>query len=264
MASDRIVGGYYLKARKIQSSWIAHAPPHVREIWDWLLMNANFRDRGTLKAGQIATSYNEIREGLHWMVGYRKERYTKSQCEIAMKLLTKATMITTMKTTRGLIITINNYLYYQNPQNYENHNENYTRATRKPHESHTITEECNKEKNVNNSIELLRSSARNRKRVPCPTLEFVPPGVWEGITEEIMTSWSKAYPACDIRIELAKAAQYVIANPNKRKKNWYRFLVNWLGRAQERGGTFRGFDGKPTPTMSWAARKEAELESKGV
>ena len=49
-AEDKIQGGYYIKARKIQESEIAHAPPHVREIWDWLLWDANWKDNGKLKA----------------------------------------------------------------------------------------------------------------------------------------------------------------------------------------------------------------------
>jgi hypothetical protein len=143
---SRIPGGYYLKARKTQASWIAHAPPHVREIWDWLLMNASFEERQAgekiIKRGQLLTSYEDIREGLHWMVGWRKERYSKWDCEKAMKALTKATMITTQKTTRGLIVTIQNYDYYQNPKNYESHTEDHRKATRKPQTRHTISKEC--------------------------------------------------------------------------------------------------------------------------
>ncbi len=132
--------GYYIKARKIQESWIAHAPPHVREIWDWLLLRANFEDRKIgdkiIERGQLLTSYDDIREGLHWMVGWRKERYSKWDCEKAMKALTKATMIATQKTTRGLIVTILNYDHYQNPKSYESH----TVTTLKSEKSNEINE----------------------------------------------------------------------------------------------------------------------------
>lgn len=147
--ADKIRGGFYLKARKTQQSWIAHAPPHVREIWDWLLLNANWKDDSGLGKGRILTSYKEIREGLHWMVGYRKERYKNWQCEISMKLLTKAAMIATTKTTRGLIVTILNYNKYQDPKNYESRNEIYTKATRKPQGSRTILKEVEEVEEVN-------------------------------------------------------------------------------------------------------------------
>lgn len=127
--SIKIEGGYYIKARKIKNSDIGHAPPHIREIWDYLLREANHSGKKkhgeVLERGQILTTYNEILEDLHWMVGWRKQKYSKAQCETAMKFLRthrrNGPMITTKKTTRGMIITILKYDYYQNPKNYENH-----------------------------------------------------------------------------------------------------------------------------------------------
>jgi len=74
---------------------------------------------------------------------------------------------------------------------------------------------------------------------------------WTGITEEQKTAWSAAYPACDIKTELLKAAEWVKANPKKHKKNWFRFLVNWLARTQERGGTNRSAGRKGDPETAW-------------
>lgn len=156
---SKIKGGYYIKARKIKDSDIAHAPPHVREIWDYLIRKANHSDKKaygeTLKRGQVLTSYDEIREDLHWMVGWRKQRYTKSQCEIAMKFLRKGVgkhaRITTRKTTRGLVVTILNYSFYQNPKNYENYkesyNENYNENDNKSQPHDTIDKNGKNEKN---------------------------------------------------------------------------------------------------------------------
>ena len=142
-----IKGGYYLKARIIQESEIATAPPHVREIWDWLLKEANHKNVGTIKRGQTIRTYKDIQEGLHWMIGYRKETYKKWHCEIAMKWLTNRQMITTTKTTRGLVITICNYDYYQDAKNYEKDSDNHNKATRKPQCTDTINKN---DKNVKN------------------------------------------------------------------------------------------------------------------
>lgn len=136
-----IKGGYILQPRKIDDSDIAKSPPHVREIWMYLLRKANHRDRKVngkvIKRGQALTSYRQILEDLSWYVGARKESYARHHCETAMKALTKATMVTTTKTTRGMIVTILNYDYYQNPKNYDTYNEtdNDTApiATGKPH-----------------------------------------------------------------------------------------------------------------------------------
>ena len=140
-----IKGGFYLKAR-IQGAGIAHAPPHIREIWDWLQRKAMFRDGEQLSRGQLLVTYDDIREGLSWSVGYRKMRYSKWDCEKAIKWLTKETMITTEKTTRGLIITICKYDEYQNPKSYEitnvitNLRSHYESHNEDHNESHTDTD----------------------------------------------------------------------------------------------------------------------------
>ncbi|MFO7842263.1 MAG: conserved phage C-terminal domain-containing protein [Bacteroidales bacterium] len=139
----KIKGGYYIKARKIQNSDIANAPPHVREIWDWLIKEANHTEVDGIKRGTMMRSLNDISEGLCWYVGYRKERYSKSKCEMAMNWLRKRGMIRTTKTTRGMNITICNYDTYQDPSNYETNNEKLTKATRNEQGSDTINKNGN-------------------------------------------------------------------------------------------------------------------------
>lgn len=134
----KISGGYYIKARCVQQSEIASAPPHVREIWDWFIMKANHQDYKNIKRGQLLTSYSDIINGLRWYVGYRKCGYTRGQCETATKYLTKHKMITTTKTTRGMIVTILNYNKFQDHKNYDNHAETGNEPTREPQCHDTI------------------------------------------------------------------------------------------------------------------------------
>lgn len=162
---SHIQGGYYLKARCIQEASIMHAPPHVREIWDWLLMKAMWRDGDSLSKGQVLTSYDEIRKGLSWKVGYRIERYSKWDCEKAMKYLTKEKMVTTTKTTRGLIITICNYAYYQDPNNYESHNEDHTKTTREPQTPAMIEKKLKKEEKKRYADFVLLTDAEYQKLI---------------------------------------------------------------------------------------------------
>jgi len=114
-----IKGGYYIKARKIQDSEIAKAPPHIREIWDWLIKKVDYNNKGKYGPGTTFTTLKEISDELSWYVGYRKMSYSKSNCETALRWLRKRTMITTTRSTRGMFITICNYEYYQDPKNYE-------------------------------------------------------------------------------------------------------------------------------------------------
>lgn len=122
-----IKGGYILQPRAIEESDVSFSPPHVREIWNYLLRNANSSDvkyKGyNLKRGQLFRSYQDIRDALSWKVGYRKERYSEGQTKGAMKFLRDSQRITTSKQLGGVLITICNYEYYQNPKNYETTNE---------------------------------------------------------------------------------------------------------------------------------------------
>jgi hypothetical protein len=119
----KIQGGYILIARQYDYSAIAHAPPLVQVIFLWLLRHAYHSDRrycgNIIRRGQCLTSYKEIQEGLYWMVGFRKQKPTKHQCEGSMKWLKNAAMVATKKTTRGFIVTICNYDKYQSQKNYK-------------------------------------------------------------------------------------------------------------------------------------------------
>ena len=125
--SNIIPGGYYIKARRIQESEIQRKPPVVRETWDWLLMNANHRDRKyngfIVKRGQLFRTYKEILDGLSWQIGYRKMTYSDAQMKHSMKALRELLMITTKKELGGVLITVLNYDRYQDPKNYERTNE---------------------------------------------------------------------------------------------------------------------------------------------
>lgn len=62
---------------------------------------------------------------------------------------------------------------------------------------------------------------------------------WINIKIEDKSGWLAAYPACDIDLELYKMREWLLANPDKRKKNYRRFIVNWLTRTQDKGGSER-------------------------
>lgn len=144
-----IPNGFYIKPRYFNDLPIATAPPHVREIFDWLLGQANHKDTAVCKRGQCVRSYADIIEGLAWRVGWRKEKYEKSHVKTAMKCLKNNEMIITRKTTRGMIITICEYDYYQNPKNYESHKEETRKGIGKEQHSPTINKN---DKNVKTTI----------------------------------------------------------------------------------------------------------------
>lgn len=64
-------------------------------------------------------------------------------------------------------------------------------------------------------------------------------GSFSGIGEPDLAIWREAYPAIDVETEIKKAAAWLKANPKNRKKNYERFIVNWLARAQEKAPPIR-------------------------
>ncbi len=58
-------------------------------------------------------------------------------------------------------------------------------------------------------------------------------GLFNGLSAEMLAAWREAYPAIDVRQEIAKAKAWLLANPKNRKSNIERFLTNWLTKAQD-------------------------------
>lgn len=130
---SKIKGGYIIQPRVIQESDISVAPPYVREIWAYLIREANSCDNKynghEIKRGQLFRSYNDIKEGTKWYVGWRKMTYHENHMKKAMKFLRDTERITSMKEPGGVLITICKYDYYQDPKNYERPKESTKEGT---------------------------------------------------------------------------------------------------------------------------------------
>jgi hypothetical protein len=93
---------------------------------------------------------------------------------------------------------------------------------------------------------------RRKRSQPAGGIAWTADAGWQGITDADRTEWAAAYPACDVASELLRATSWLKANPSKaHKSNWRRFVVSWLTRSQDKGGTNRtpGVrpDAKPPP-----------------
>lgn len=216
-----INGGYILQPRCIGESRIAHCPPHFREIWFWILREANHKNTKVCDRGECIRSYRDMQEGLHWFVGWRKETYKKHHCEKAMKWLVKEHMIEARKTTRGMHIKVLNYDYYQNPVNYESDKESDKKATRKRQSSDTINKNVKNVKNV-----------ENVKKVVHPSKEVVKKTYLEQLRDEkFIELLKKEFPEVDLKTELRAMVDWIKANGNETKyKDYQAFARNWLRR----------------------------------
>jgi hypothetical protein len=84
---------------------------------------------------------------------------------------------------------------------------------------------------------------------------------WNGITDGDRAEWATAFPGAVLDQELAKATAWLKANPSRAgRRNWRAFIVRWLSKCQERGGTVRTPgqrpDEKPPPKV-WKDQYQA-------
>lgn len=78
---------------------------------------------------------------------------------------------------------------------------------------------------------------------------------WAGITDADRQEWAQAFPGAVLAQELAKATAWLKANPQRAgRRNWRRFIVGWLQRCQDKGGTNREPGRRPDekpPPKAW-------------
>ncbi|GAA5417371.1 hypothetical protein Pryu01_02434 [Paraliobacillus ryukyuensis] len=247
----KIPGGYINIARKIIESKIWDKPPLYTKVWIYLLTKAQHSQFKGLKRSQLYTSIPEIIEECSWYVGFRKEKPTKDQVFQIIDWLrkchdsfhetdTKATMITTVKATQGLLITIDNYDFYQNPKNYESNsednNEKSTRATREQREPDNTNKNDN---NVNNDKNIL--SIVNKEDVE--SLEEIE-NDFKNICHEYYTDFSIGRWTKDQWLvlvdkyvdEIIQEKRYLKIRKNKRKAYVYNSIKNIAHKHDSRNG----------------------------
>lgn len=63
---------------------------------------------------------------------------------------------------------------------------------------------------------------------------------WMNVTERVLADWSGRFPKVDVKGELAKAHNWLIANPKNRKRRYRRFIEAWLSRSQKQSMAYHG------------------------
>jgi hypothetical protein len=120
-------------------------PPVVRELWMYLLRRVNYKDNGKYPRGTAFFNLGEIQNALSWYQGWRKRYYSKPQLTKSLRKLNERNMIETQKATRGIYVSVLNYDYYQDPNNYESNDEGNVKETRKKQNGHTKNKKGKKE-----------------------------------------------------------------------------------------------------------------------
>ena len=207
------------------------------QAWVDLIILANHKDsviekRGnqiTIKRGQVG--WSELALSIRWKWSRNKTTRFLKWLENEKQIIQQRTRITT-------IITIVNYEDYQNPKNKMKQQKIQQKDNRS---SKTIQQKDtnNNDNNINNENNTRNTTARSDKSLQAKAIiNFTfETNKWENITSEDIDIWKEAYPACDINLGLKQIRSWLIANPKKKKKNYRRFITNWLSRWQEKGGS---------------------------
>ena len=123
MDNDTIHGGCILLSRNILYSEIWRKPPEWLKIFLYILLKVN-HDNGLYPRGSNFFNFSEDRpSGVSKIQVYEFLRWAKSE---------KVNFCTTQKTTRGIIINVNNYDFYQTMDNYKNQHKNQHRPNTDP------------------------------------------------------------------------------------------------------------------------------------
>jgi len=145
--------GATLWARQtIDSTIFASKPDKWFKIWFYLVNRVNYRDSKKFKRGQCLMKYEWIQANTG---------ATKAQIDMFIRWSKKVQMLTTQKTTRGMIVTILNYNYFQDLDNYKNDTENEMKTIHKRYTNDRGSKVSKKEKKEKKKETTLSSNPEN-------------------------------------------------------------------------------------------------------
>ncbi len=223
-----IPGGYILQPRKFDESESSNFPPCTREVWLYLLRNVNHKDNGKLSRGVGFFSISGIRDVLCWYVGFCKKTYSKDQVVKALRRLRDSTMIATTKTTRGFIVTICNYDFYQDPKNYEDTNDGTMKASRRRCGSTTINKNVRMEEGKKTTF-----NVKNFKP------DWISQNDWDDIIEhrkrKKASLTKRGLTSLIKELSLAVEQGFSVADcvDKMTNRNWTGFEAIWMSGAQQ-------------------------------
>ena len=170
--TNEITGGCILIARSILTSEIWLKPPEYLKIFMYILLKVNYRDNPLFERGTNLFNFSQEVGNLHGIAItqiYNFLRWAKSE---------KVGILTTQKTTRGIVIKVNNYNKFQTLENYylqDTLQDSCKTVTKQLQDScNTIIKERIKEnKEINNKDNIIGKNKKSFLRFTPPTIEEI-------------------------------------------------------------------------------------------
>jgi hypothetical protein len=131
-----------------------------------------------------------------------------------------------------IVTVINRRMYNEDKERKSSYDRVLRHRSKKRQEE---TEGCNAKVTPPSSTSSSTSVKENNNTKENITFAFAA-GTFGNIKSEDIRAWQDAYPAVDVHLSVKQAAQWLVSNPTKSKKNYRRFLTNWFARTQEKGG----------------------------
>jgi len=237
---SKIDGGATLWARQTIESDIFYNKPHAWfKIWFYLVNKANHKDNKLFKRGTCFMKYEWIME---------KTKATSSQIKHCIEYLKHARQIATQKKTRGLLVTIIKYDFYQTLNNYyyaESQTERKTKGKQKENKSHTINKNDKNDKNLEKDIKKERqvsddeNTEKPKKEVDPLEFSFTDK-CWYELNDWRIKMYSGRYPKLSINFLLEDVyRRKFLSDPNRYQKEIAiaggveKLVWMWLGQDEK-------------------------------
>ena len=260
-------GETYIKLFRKFLDWEWYDDLPTKALWIHILLKANYKDKTwhgkEVKRGSFLTSYSSLQSEL---------KLSKKQIERALKNLQKTGEVEKVASRENTLIIATKYDFYQGTgetNETPRGNEGDTLGKPRGNEGEQLKKERKKEGKTEGNTERNKKTYAQSDELtsicstpedgnePSATLQSDPDeasiveiklndGSTHGVTESKAREWQVLFPAVDVKQELNKMRAWSDANPSKRKtkRGVERFIVNWLSREQDRGGTKTASSGR--------------------
>jgi len=172
---SKINGGATIWARQTLESEIFYwKPDKWFKIWFYIVNKVNHKDNRLFDRGENLFTYREIE------VATKAKR---GQVDSFIRWAKHTTMLTTRKTTRGMVVKVLNYAKYQELENYKNDT-----THDKPDDLHT-----KHTRNTNDTINNNGNNEKNEKNVNTTTGGYKKNTETEEITQAFLQGWNRVH-----------------------------------------------------------------------
>lgn len=79
---------------------------------------------------------------------------------------------------------------------------------------------------------------------------------FEGVTDKDKEDWRNAYPNVDLWTAFLQMAQWLLADKKRAKKNYRKFIVNWLSKNQREKETLLSLSRRPEEAVKCVVCKQ--------